>query len=160
MMKNRFKRLNKLQIISTILLTISFIMTLCNVYNSNNLFWLCIGLNMSGFLLFTMKLSNEGKTWYSKIDKKYSKNLTRKPSDTIFYMLGAYYILVCIVVIGDMFIENFMNESILALYVIAILCNYYGLVIVDKTMKEVTSLIETSGRGKKKIKKAHESEEK
>ena len=61
-MINRLKRLNKLQIISTILLTISFILVLCNVYNSNNLFWLCLGLNMGGYLLFTTKWSNEGKT--------------------------------------------------------------------------------------------------
>ena len=104
------------------------------------------------YLLFTTKWSNEGKTWYSRIDNKYSKNLTRKPSETIFYMLIAYYILICIVVIADIFIDNFMNDSIMALYVIAILCNYLGLVVVDKTMNEVVSLIETSGRGKKKIK--------
>jgi len=67
-------------------------------------------------------------------------------------MLVAYYILICIVVIADIFIDNFMNESIMALYIIAILCNYLGLVVVDKTMKEIVSLIETSGRGKKKIK--------
>ena len=67
-------------------------------------------------------------------------------------MLVAYYILICIVVIADIFIDNFMNESIMALYIIAILCNYLGLVVVDKTMKEVVGLIETSGRGKKKIK--------
>ena len=67
-------------------------------------------------------------------------------------MMVAYYILICIVVIADIFIDNFMNESIMALYVIAILCNYLGLVVVDKTMNEVVSLIETSGRGKKKIK--------
>ena len=54
--------------------------------------------------------------------------------------------------IADIFIDNFMNKSIMALYVIAILCNYLGLVVVDKTMNEVVSLIETSGRGKKKIK--------
>lgn len=107
---------------------------------------------MGGYLLFTTKWSNEGKTWYSRIDNKYSKNLTRKPSETIFYMLVAYYILICIVVIADIFIDNFMNESIMALYIIAILCNYLGLVVVDKTMKEIVSLIETSGRGKKKIK--------
>ncbi len=152
-MINRLKRLNILQIISTILLTISFILVLCNVYNSNNLFWLCLGLNMGGYLLFTTKWSNEGKTWYSKIDNKYNKNLTRKPSETIFFMLVAYYILICIVVIADIFIDNFMNESIMALYVIAILCNYLGLVVVDKTMNEVVSLIETSGKGKVERKK-------
>ena len=109
-MKNRLKRLNRIQIISLILLTVAFIMVLFGVHNSNNLFWILIGINMFGYLLFTSKWSNEGKTWYSKIDKKYSKNLTRKPSDTIFFMMVAYYILICIVVIADIFIDNFMNE--------------------------------------------------
>ena len=152
-MKNRFKRLNKLQIISTILLTIALILFLCGIHNSNNLFWFCLALNMAGYLLFTVKWSDEGKTWYKKIDKNYSKNFTRRPSDTIFFMLVAYYLLICIVVILDIFIKDFMNEMIISLYVIAILCNYLGLVIVDKTKEEVVNFIEINGKGKIERKK-------
>lgn len=42
-----------------------------------------------------------------------------------------------------------MNESIIAIHVIAILCNFIGLLIVNKTFKEVVSFVETSGKGKK-----------
>lgn len=148
-MKSSLKRLSKSQVFSLIGLTISFVLVLCNVYNTNNLFWIFVGINLFSFTTFTTKWGNEGKTWLKKMDKKYDKNLTRKPSETLFFMMVAYYILVCLVLVGDFFFKNFMNESIIAIYVIAVLCNFIGLLIVNKTFKEVVSFVETSGKGKK-----------
>ena len=51
-MVNSLKRLNKIQVVSLILLIISFILVCFNVNNSTNFFWVSLGLNMFGYLQF------------------------------------------------------------------------------------------------------------
>lgn len=117
-MVNSLKRLNKIQVVSLILLIISLILVCFNVNNSTNFFWVSLGLNMLGYLMFISKWSREGKTGNRKIDRSYEKNLTRKSSEFIFFMVVAYYIVICICVIADMWIKDFMNEfgTILGLF--------------------------------------------
>ncbi len=52
---NSLKRLNKIQTISLILLIISFILVCFGINNSMNLFWVSLGLNIFGYLMFIMK---------------------------------------------------------------------------------------------------------
>lgn len=80
-MVNSLKRLNKIQVVSLILLIISLILVCFNVNNSTNFFWVSLGLNMLGYLMFISKWSREGKTGNRKIDRSYEKNLTRKSSE-------------------------------------------------------------------------------
>ena len=94
------KRLNVLQVIGLIGLVVVDILYYLKVDNMINLFFVFLGLNILGHLLFTTKWSKEGKTNFSKLDKKYSKNLTRKPSETIFFSTVALYLTVCVVIIG------------------------------------------------------------
>lgn len=61
-MVNSLKRLNKIQVVSLILLVVSFILVCFNVNNSINFFWVSLGLNMLGYLMFITKWSREGKT--------------------------------------------------------------------------------------------------
>lgn len=149
-MKRRLKRLNKIQIISTLLLIVAYILTLFNIKSSDYLFMMILGFNMYGYLRYVSKWSNEGRTWYKKTDEKYDKNLTRKPSDTMFFMLISYYLLIVMVFVADIFINNFMKESILGMLSVAIIWNYLGLIIVDKTYTQVERLAEESGKGKQK----------
>lgn len=155
-MINKFKRLNKLQIISFALLTITLIVLFYTIDKGiKDLFWLFLGLNMLGFLLFSIKWSSEQRTWSKKMDKNYSQNFTRKSSETIFWMSGAYYLLICIVIVADYFIKDFRFEldTIIALYIISIVCNYLGLIVVDKTMKHVIEYTENIGKGRIEKKK-------
>lgn len=54
-MVNSLKRLNFIQVISMILLIVSFILVCFGVYNSENLFWVCLSLNMLGYAKFVIK---------------------------------------------------------------------------------------------------------
>ena len=71
------------------------------------------------------------------------KNLTRKSSEFIFFMVVAYYIVICICVIADMWIKDFMHEfgTILGLFSMAFIWNFFSLAVVDRTMKEVELIL-------------------
>ena len=142
-MVNSLKRLNKIQVVSLILLIISLILVCFNVNKSTNFFWVSLGLNMLGYLMIISKWSREGKTGNRKIDRSYEKNLTRKSSEFIFFMVVAYYIVICICVIADMWIKDFMNEfgTILGLFSMAFIWNFLSLAVVDRTMKEVEIIL-------------------
>lgn len=142
-MVNSLKRLNFIQVISMILLIVSFILVCFGVYNSENLFWVCLSLNMLGYAKFVIKWSREGRTRNRRLDKNYNKNLTRKSSEFIFILLVAYYLLICLCIISDIWIKNFTNEfgTILGLLIISFICNFLSLEIVDRTSKEVNMLL-------------------
>lgn len=65
-MVNILKRLNKIQVVSLILLVVLFILVCFNINNSTNFFWVLLGLNMLGYLMFVTKWSKEGKTGNKK----------------------------------------------------------------------------------------------
>lgn len=142
-MVNSLKRLNKIQVVSLILLVASFILVCCGINNSTNFFWVSLGLNMLGYLMFITKWSKEGKTGNRKIDKSYDKNLTRKSSEFIFFMVVAYYLVICICVIADIWIKDFMYQfgTILGLFSMIFIWNFLSLEIVDRTMKEVELIL-------------------
>lgn len=58
-------------------------------------------------------------------------------------MVVAYYIVICICVIADMWIKDFMNEfgTILGLFSMAFIWNFLSLAVVDRTMKEVELIL-------------------
>lgn len=142
-MVNSLKRLNKIQVVSLVLLIVSFILVCFSVNNSTNFFWVSLGLNMLGYLMFISKWSREGKTGNRKADKNYNKNLTRKSSEFIFFMVVGYYIVICICVIADIWIKDFMYEfgTILGLFSMAFIWNFLSLAVVDRTMKEVELIL-------------------
>lgn len=142
-MVNSLKRLNKIQVVSLILLVASFILVCCGINNSTNFFWVSLGLNMLGYLMFITKWSKEGKTGNRKIDKSYDKNLTRKSSEFIFFMVVAYYLVICICVIADIWIKDFMYQfgTILGLFSMSFIWNLLSLAIVDRTSKEVELIL-------------------
>lgn len=94
---------------------------------------------MFGYLMFITKWSKEGKTGNRKIDKSYDKKLTRKSSEFIFFMVVAYYLVICICVSDDIWIKDFIYHfgTILGLFSMACVWNFLSLAIVDRTMKEV-----------------------
>lgn len=98
---------------------------------------------MFGYLMFIMKWSKEGKTGNRKIDKSYDKNLTRKSSEFIFFMVVAYYLVIYICVIADIWIKDFMYQfgTILGLFGMSFIWNFLSLAIVDRTMKEVELIL-------------------
>ena len=105
-MKNRLKRLNKIQIISLILLTITYILRIFNVLTDNIYFTTPLLLSTLGLIKFMEKWSNEGKTWFKKMDKNYNKNFTRKPSDALFFLVVAYVVVVAGIYVTNIFVEN------------------------------------------------------
>lgn len=142
-MVNSLKRLNWIQVISIILLIVSFILFCCGIHNSEYFFWVSLNLNMLEYLMFITKWSREGKNGNSKIDKNYNKNLTRKSSEFIFFMVVAYYLIICLRVITGIWIKDFMYQfcSILGMFSVAIICNFLSLGIINRTSKEVEILL-------------------
>lgn len=142
-MVNSLKRLNKIQVVSLVLLVVSFILVCFGINNSTNFFWVSLGLNMLGYLMFITKWSKEGKTGNRKIDKSYDKNLTRKSSEFIFFMVVAYYLVICICVIADIWIKDFIYQfgTILGLFGMSFIWNFLSLAIVDRTSKEVELIL-------------------
>ncbi len=60
-MVNSLRRLNKIQVVSLVLLVVSFILVCFDINNSTNFFWVSLVLNMLGNLMFITKWSKEGK---------------------------------------------------------------------------------------------------
>lgn len=149
---NKYERLNKIQIVSFAFLTIAFIVFICGIDEIKDVFWMCIGANLSGNLYFTNKWANEGRTWYKKMDKNYSKNFTRKPSDILFFINVIYFVLTgIIIVVGNIF-KNGTLMMFLSEYLVVIICNILGIIIVDKTKEEVFEFVDRTGKGKIEIK--------
>lgn len=140
-MVRAIKRLNPLQVISLIGLVVVDILWLLNVKGMKDLFYVVLGLNILGHLLFTMKWTREGKTNFSKLDKKYSKNLTRKPSETIFFSCVALYLLVCLMVVMGTIFKFQPSDYIPALTICAFIVNISSLIVVERTYREVVALI-------------------
>ena len=152
-MKNRLKRLNKIQIISLILLTSTYVLRIFNVLTDNIYFTTPLLLSTLGLIKFMAKWSNEGKTWFKKMDKNYNKNFTRKPSDALFFLVVAYVVVVAGIYVTNIFVDNYLTESLFALYLLTIVYNYMALVLVDKTSEDVVKFIDESGKGKVERKK-------
>ena len=142
-MVNSLKRLNWIQIVSLILIVVAFVLYCLNIKGGKEFFWIALSINMLGFLLFTNKWCREGKTGIKKADKSYSKNLTRKPSDFIFIILVAYYLVVCLINIIDIFYRGYKYDFgiILALFIIAFGCNIVSAYTVERTANEINLLL-------------------
>ena len=137
------KRLNLLQIITLVCLIIVYVLCNFNIKGMDDLFWIVLALNMLGFLLFTTKWSKEGKTLYRKMNKNYNKNLTRQPSDIIFFTCVAFYILICTTIVSGAFIKGYEKDisTLLSLLVSAWVFNLFTAVIVERTFREVKSIL-------------------
>ena len=83
-----------------------------------------------------------------KMDKNYNKTFTRKPSDALFFLVVAYVVVVAGIYVTDIFVDNYLTESLFALYLLTIVYNYMALVLVDKTSEDVVKFIDESGKGK------------
>ena len=153
-MKNRlkkYKRITKLQIISLSLITIAFFLRIFNIYNNDYFFIGVVALNMLSLLKYMEKWSNEGKTWFKRIDKKYDKNFTRTPSDLLFFMVTGYVLIIVLVILISNFINKGFNDYVFAMYLLTIVCNYMALSVVDRTSNNVERFIDDSGKGKIKV---------
>lgn len=140
-----FKRANLLQVISLILLVIVFVLCLFSIRGMEELFWVILALNMFGYIQFMTKWSKEGKTTFKKMDENYNKNFTRKSSETIFFMCIAYFLVICIIIVGGYVFKGFDKELnvLLPLLIFSIIWNVLALIIVDKTFNQIKTLVKT-----------------
>ena len=70
-MVNSLRRLNKIQVVSLVLLVVSFILVCFDINNSTNFFWVSLVLNMLGNLMFITKCGLKREK--QKIDKSDDK---------------------------------------------------------------------------------------
>ena len=70
-MVNSLRRLNKIQVVSLVLLVVSFILVCFAINNSTNFFWVSLVLNMLGNLMFITKCGLKREK--QKIDKSDDK---------------------------------------------------------------------------------------
>ena len=146
MLKN-LKYFNNIQIVSNIFLLIVLIITL--IIQSDRLFhlyWMILGITFLGNIFCINKWSKEGKTWYKKADKNWSKNLTRKPSDTLLTIVVLYTLIVCSIFIIEFFVNDIIinNFVIIFYFVLTIIFEYVIYLIINCTFKEVEGLISTN----------------
>jgi len=146
MLKN-LKYFNKIQIISNIALFIVLIITLVvQKERIFHLYWAIFGIAFLGNILCINKWSKEGKTWYKKIDKNWSKNLTRKPSDTLLTIVVLYTLIVCSIFIIEIFVSDITSNVLIIIcyFILTIIIEYIIYSITDRTFKEVERLINTN----------------
>ncbi len=138
----RIKRyLNKMQAISLILATI-VIIVIPITHNTKlvSIGWFLLGCNAFGCGMFTKKWGLDGITWFRRNDKDYKKNLTRKYSDLLFYIIGAFGMFLCIVTL----FENTFKENYIALligYIISIIVLVVIFSMTDRVSKQIEQLI-------------------
>jgi hypothetical protein len=147
-MVKMFKRINKLQIVSMLGMIIVLILVVFNVNNIYNLFWIFVGLNIGGNLMFIDKWSKEGLTRFKKMDKNYNKNYTRKTSDSIFFILMAYVLVICIIFMIEFWIKSITQDLsfIIGVTIFSIFVNILDLYLVERTSKEVKETIKKGGK--------------
>lgn len=141
-MKQMIKRFNILQVISLIGVLITFILIVLDVNNIIHLFWVFIGLHIGGTVMFTDKWSKEGLTTYRKLDKNWNKNLTRKTSETIFFSLIVYTLIVCAIILITTITPQVAENNVwyITLVILTIILDVILLYSVDKTAREVKEL--------------------
>lgn len=146
MLKN-LKYFNKIQIVSNIALFIVLIITLAvEKERIFHLYWMIFSITFLGNILCINKWSKEGKTWYKNADKNWSKNLTRKPSDTLLFAIVIYTLIVCSIFIIEFFAYNIiMNNLVILLYfILTVIFEYVIHLIINRTFKEIEGLISTN----------------
>ena len=138
-----FKRLNLVQIIGIIVMIIAFILNLFSIKGMVDLFFIGLSLNALGFTLSTIKWSKEGKTGFRKMDKSYSKNLTRKSSDTMLFLNVGYYLCICLLVLTEIIDKTYFKPifSLMPIFIFSVVANIVLLLVIDTTYDQVVKLI-------------------
>ena len=149
-MVNKIKRLNKIQIVSIIGLIISLVLILFNVKGIYNWFWIFTGIGILGIVKFIDKWCIEGRTWFRMFDKKYDKNLTRKSSELLFFILVAYVLVICMFFIIEFWKPAITKDLsvIIGVFIATIVYHIILLLVVDKTSKQVIDIAENKIKGK------------
>lgn len=142
MNKNMLKRVHLSHKISIVCLAVSLILVEFGVKASEYIFWISVVYNFYEFIMFMMKWSKEGRTISKKCDSNYNKNLTRKSSDYIFFMVIAYGIMVCLPFFTNIFIKDYAYDvsTIFAQCMAFVVCNVALFYVVDRTSNEVIRL--------------------
>ncbi len=142
-MKKINKYLNKTQIISCVLSFIALCLVLIfPTLKINSLYWIFISTGLLGNYYFLNKWSKDGITWFRKADKNYDKNITRKPSDATFFIVGFYTIIICIIYVLDTFFKATSNYVLMIiLFILSLIVLYLLVVITDKTNKKISKII-------------------
>ncbi len=107
---------------------------------------------MFGSMYFIDLYSKEGKTWFKKLDKKREKNLTRKPSELIFFLEIAETIIVSSVFVAEFVIKDFSQQfsTIMGIFIYSIISLIVILIVVEKTYRHVDLLIDNVENKKRK----------
>lgn len=139
-MKRMFKRVNVLQVISLFGILITFIFIVLNITKiATNIFWVFVGIQICGIVMFVHKWSKEGITPYRRLDRNNEKNITRKTSDSLFWLLVSYIFVVCFIFILKMF-SSLDYGDYLAIVNLTIVCDLTMLYWVDKTINQVAKI--------------------
>lgn len=129
--------LNKVQIIGIILATIMvIIIPIINDYKFVSLGWFFIGIANFGNAMFTKNWSILGRTWDKKDDNDPEKQITRKYSDKIFYIVGFLGIMLCPVAL----FETFFSKNYIAMTIAYIATAIVLVVLFKLTDKEQTKV--------------------
>lgn len=146
---NFFKHLNKLQIVSLIVMAITFVACFFGNNIVSRFFIIGFEANMIGYLLFVKKWTRPSMTGIKKIDKqaeiykehpekyKNNKELFFTQADKFLYIVGAVYIIYFLIVVA-------LQKSSLIFNLIALCASIsvdlIGLIFVSKSIKEVARI--------------------
>lgn len=143
-MQENLRRFNVVQIIGNIALFVNVI--LLAIFKTDfltNLFWTLIPLCFLGNVSYINKWSNEGRTFDKEKDTNYMKNLTRKYSEKLVFLMVGFTLIYCILIFAEYFAEDIRINIyvIIGFYLFVVLFEYVIYKIVATTKEKIKDYI-------------------
>lgn len=136
-------KLKELLIVGLIIEIIAFIGFCFEISAFKFWFWIGSGTTILGSMFFIDYYGSEGKTWFQGLDSERMKNITRKSSETIFFISIISTLIFCSPFIVEFFIKDFSTRLYVMAIILVVSIIEYILIkyIVKKTQEEMDEVI-------------------
>lgn len=138
-------KLRKLLNVGIIIEIITFIGLCFNMSRLSSLFWIGAGFVIVGSMFYIDYFSSEGKTWFRGLDAERAKNITRKSSETIFFIAIICVFIFCSPFITEFVIKDFsVKLSVMAVILVVSIIEFILIkYVVKKTQEQMDEIIAT-----------------
>ena len=136
-------KLRKLLVVGLIIEIIAFVGLYFNINQFRFFFWIGAGFTSLGSIFYIDYFASEGKTWFKGLDAKRAKNITRKSSETIFFIAIICFFIFCSPFIVENFIKDFsVKPSVMAIILVVSIIEFILIkYVVKKTQEQMDEII-------------------
>lgn len=136
-------KLKELLVVGLIIEIVAFIGFCFGISAFKFWFWIGAGIVILGSVFFIDYYSSEGKTWFQNLDNERIKNITRKSSETIFYISIISTLVFCSPFIAEFFIKDFSTKLYVMAIILVVSVIEYFLIkcVVKKTQEQMDEII-------------------